>query len=359
MEFFFELVQVALGRRDKLTHTPSESEWAMLFAMAKKQAIEGVVFTALDKLTSSNQKPSQSVLFEWIGLSEYIKTQNRIVNERCVEITKLFADAGFRTCILKGQGNALMYPEPLLRTSGDIDIWVEGLREEIKKFVRERSPKAQDSDMHIDFPIFQDVEVEVHYKPRYSPVPKYEKRLQKWFQEQASEQFSNYVSLTGGNGNEICVPTARFNVVQQMTHIMGHFFVEGIGLRQFIDYYYVLKKLYSEGCKENYEDLFEYLGILKFACGVMWIEKEVLGLDSECLIVSEDEKIGRLILKEIEEGGNFGQYDQRYAFRKKGYLARGLTDGYRLMKLAWFFPEVALWKIVRKVENQKWKIRRV
>ena len=349
----FELIQVALNEREKLSCVPSDEKWADLFVASKKQAVAGMVLFALEILSKQGIRLPTKLLFEWIGISEQIKIQNKIVNKRCADITKLFADYGFKTCILKGQGNSLLYPEPLLRTSGDIDIWVEGSREDIKNFVVLRCPKAQDGDMHIDFPIFDDVPVEVHYKPRYSSVPKYDKRLQTWFKEQAETQFTNKVEL---EGFEICVPTAEFNAVQQMSHIMGHFFVEGIGLRQFVDYYYVLKKLHDEKSSVDFEKLFKDFGLLQFARGVMWLEHEKLGLNKEYLICETDEKLGKVILKEIEEGGNFGHHDQRYAFRKKGYLARGLVDCYRLMKLAYYFPQDALWKIVRKIENQKWKI---
>jgi len=138
---------------------------------------------------------------------------------------------------------------------------------------------------------------------------------------------------------------------------MGHFFVEGIGLRQFIDYFYVLRKLHEENCSDNFEELFEYLGMLKFARGVMWIEREILGLGDKYLITASDERLGKAILKEIEEGGNFGHHDKRYTARNKGILMRGLVDSCRLLKLAYYFPEDALWKILRKVENQKWRLK--
>ena len=350
---FYELVQVALGLRDKLSRTPSEKEWTEFFLSAQKQAIAGVVFSALDRLAAQGQGLPKKLLFEWFGLCEQIKAQNRRVNRRCVEITQLFAEAGFRSCILRGQGNALMYPEPSLRTSGDIDIWLDGSRKDIKDFVVSRCPDAQDGDMHIDFPIYEDVPVEVHYKPRYASIPKYNKRLQGWFKEQAETQFSHKVRLGDA---EICVPTAAFNAVHQLSHIQGHFFVEGIGLRQFMDYFYVLKRIHEESCSVDFTSLFEYLGLLRFARGVMWVEHEVLGLPVEYLICEPDGKLGKVILKEIEEGGNFGHHDQRYAFRNRGYLARGFVDSYRLLKLAHYFPQEALWKIVRKVENQKWKV---
>lgn len=353
---FYEFVQVALDGHKNLNRTLSEGDWQMLFNIAQKQAVGGVTLIALDKLSQQRQKPPMALLYEWIGLSEQIKAQNLLLNQRCGEITKLFSDAGFRTCILKGQGNALMYPDSLLRNSGDIDLWVEGSRKDIRDFVFSRCPDARDGDMHIEASFFRDVVVEIHYFPRYSNVPQYNRRLQTWFKDQSDIQFSNRVKLSSECAEYVCVPTAQFNVVQQMSHIMGHFFVEGIGLRQFIDYYYVLHKLYEEKCSDNFVELFKYLGLLKFARGVMWIEKEVLGLKDKYLLATPDERLGKIILKEIEEGGNFGQHDQRYIARNKGALMRGLVDSYRLLKLAYYFPEDALWKILRKVENQKWKI---
>ncbi len=366
---FFELIQVALGQKESLTKNPSEQEWEAMFDMAKKQAVVGIAFHALNKLAEVGQKPPLPLLYEWIGLSEQIKARNYIVNSRCIEVTKLFADAGFRSCILKGQGNALMYPEPLLRTSGDIDIWVtggsgkvNGSRKDIHDFVVTRCPNAQENLLHIDFPIFEDVPVEVHYKPRHVTIPKYDKRLQAWFDEKTDEQFSNVVRF---DGCEMCVPTAEFNVILQLSHIMSHFFIEGVGLRHFLDFYYVLAKVKDERLKvkderlkvKEIQETLQYLAMEKFARGVMWIEKECLNLPDEYFILEPDEKIGKIILNEMMEGGNFGQHDERYAQRKKGYLMRGLTDTYRLIKLAKYFPSESIWKIVRKVENQRWKVK--
>lgn len=292
MKRYYEIVQVALGSRERLSQTPLEKDWTHFLVLSQKQAVAGVVFAALDRLSNIGQKPPLNLLFEWIGLSEQIKAQNELLNSRSHEIARLFAEAGFRSCILKGQGNALMYPNPLTRTPGDIDIWVEGNRSDIKNFVLSRCPNAKDGPLHITFPIYKDVEVEVHFIPRKTSIPRYNTRLQRWISEHADEQFSNNVLLNEGH---ISVPTLTFNTVFQMSHIMGHFFVEGIGLKQFVDYYYLLRKLYCEGYKENFEELFNYLGMLKFARGVMWIENEMLGLETACLIVSKDEKIFQLM----------------------------------------------------------------
>ena len=265
----------------------------------------------------------------------------------------LFANAGFKTCILKGQGNALMYPNPQSRTPGDVDIWIDGTREEINKFVRSRCKEAFEQQHHIDFPIFDDVEVEAHYSPGTLLSPKCNRRFLRYCEEQKAEVMENKVRLPEEAG-VVSVPTAEFNVVYQMAHIMIHFFIEGIGLRHFVDYYYVLR---ANRNNTNITNLFDEFGMLRFARGVMWIEKTCLGLENDYLIVEPDEKRGIVILKEMMAGGNFGHHDERYRSRKKGYLARGVTDGYRLLKLASVFPSESMWKLYRKVENQRWKLR--
>ena len=354
----FELLQVALGNQEKLSHNPTEEEWTELLDDVQKQAVTGFTFVALEKLTTYGQKPPFNILCEWIGLSEQIRSQNIILNKRCVEVVQLFKEAGFRSCILKGQGNALLYPEPLLRTSGDIDLWVEGNRRDIRNYVMSKSNEAQDGDMHIDLPVFDETPVEVHYFPSFNSIPHYNKKLQKWFEDNSEEQFSNHVSLLGITDNSVCIPTARFNVVQQMSHIMVHFFVEGIGFRQFVDYYFLLKKLHEAKYDDDFEAIFKQLGMLKFACGVMWVEKNILGLNDAYLIVSPNAKIGKIILKEIVEGGNFGFHDQRYSAREKGYLMRGVVDTYRLLQLLFYFPKDVLWKIIDKIKNQRWKLKK-
>ncbi len=364
-KLFYDLVRVTLGNQKYLSRTPTDEEWQQLLFVAEKQAIDGITFEALNVLSRNGQKPPEEVMLDWFSYAEQIKEQNKIVNQRCKDITKLFAESGYRTCILKGQGNAMMYPNPMLRVSGDIDIWVFGDRDEITRFVKQRIPSSFEQYHHIDFDIFDDVPVEVHYTPGRLLSPKYNKRFQNWCDEQKELILKDYP-----NSSEVVFPSIAFNVVYQMAHIMIHFFIEGVGMRHFVDYYYVLKKSRVESLfesresrverretKEYYKEKFEEFGMLKFASGVMWIEKELLGLEERYLIVEPSEKLGLILKKEMEEGGNFGHYDQRYTnARSKGLMARGAIDVYRLLKLSTYFPSESFWKVVNKIENQRWKL---
>lgn len=324
-------------------------EYGEMMKEADKQSVSGLLIEAL---RNNNVTLQKKCVIHMMKLQNAIISNNRLLNRRAVEVSKLFNDAGFRTCVIKGQGNTLFYPNPFSRIPGDIDLWVEGSRKEISTFVKSLTPSAQDGMLHIDFPYFQDVDVEVHYWPSFMNRPKYNKRLRKWYSEHADPEFSHRVSLPETEG-ELGISTPEFNVIQQLSHIMSHFFIEGIGLRQFVDYYYVLKNAKRP---DAIEALLNDLGMLKFARGVMGVEKKVFHLEDQYLLTSTDEKIGKMILDEILKGGNFGRHDERYLFRTKGYVARGLTDAYRLVKLSATFPGESLWKIWGKILNQRWKI---
>lgn len=351
MELFYELVQVALGNRNLLIRVPCPDEWEQVFQLAQKQCITGIIFNALDGLGVQGQKLPREILYKWINYAEQIKWRNLIVNKRCVEITQMFASEGLRTCILKGQSNAMLYPDSLTRVPGDIDIWVDANRSEIDAFVHCKFPSEKGGRQHIKFPVFEDVPVEVHYIPTYMRTPWYDKQLQSFFREYADEQFCHFVTLEG-SGGMCAVPTAWFSMVQQMAHLMSHFMGEGIGLRQFIDYYYVLKACIDETDSRHLTEIigiFRCCGLLKFASGVMWIEKELLGLEDKYIIVEPSERMGQAIQRIIEEGGNFGHHNRLNVYRHKNLAYRAIGGTYQSFRALNYLPSETIWKIIRKV----------
>ena len=366
MDLFYELIQVALGNRDVLSKTPSAAEWSGLYQNCKKQAVAGVAFTALDSLSRQEQKPPLDILYQWLGYSEQIKRQNFIVNKHCVEITKLFAEAGFRTCVLKGQGNARMYKNPLSRSSGDIDLWILGhadltdsadrvaLRQKVDSFVHSRFPDIKGGKMHIEYPVFKDVAVEVHYIPSYMYTPRYDRRLQAFFREKSEEQFNNVITLEGAEGT-CAVPTTEFNLVQQPSHLMSHFMGEGIGLRQLTDYYFILTHSTSDERKDAFKTLKSF-GLGKFVATIMYIMRRVFDMDEELLLCEPNAAEGEFLLSEILRGGNFGQYDERNKHLPTvGHLKRGVENVKRNLRFLKHYPNEVLWAPVFKLWHWCWR----
>lgn len=357
-ESFFNFLKVVLRQDPQLPEDCKILDWKAFFDFCCHQSIVGIAFDGINRYDQQLRGTiDKKLLLNWYGISEKIKHANKNVNKRTIELTKLLSRSGFDSCILKGQGNALLYPNPYSRMPGDIDAWIDADRQQIEDYVKSQFPKTENSEQDIKFPIFPDVIVELHYKPQLMVRTKYKKRLFEFFESQKKQQFSHKVRLPDSE-SEINIPTTEFNVTFQMSHLMAHFFKEGIGLRQFIDYYYVLINAKAESLEvKELQRTLRWLGMEKFAKGVMWIEKELLGLDECYVLIEPDAKIGRVILDELLQGGNFGKFDERYSARRYGYLARGIVDIYRLLRLVPYFPKDSLGMIWRKFESQKWKLR--
>ena len=225
-------------------------DWRQLYNFASRQALLGFCFDGIERLTKEfseelKQNPmGRDLLMTWMGAAQQIRRQNVKVNAVAGKLYSKFREDGLRCCILKGQGNALMYPNPYSRTPGDIDVWIDASRERImeyaqKKFELEDDIRLQHLETSLD-----GVPVELHFFPCSMNNILYHVRLQKWFRRNADLQCSHIVGLPDGAG-DIAIPTTAFNVVYQLTHLYHHFFDEGIGMRQIIDYYYVVCDFYK------------------------------------------------------------------------------------------------------------------
>ena len=246
----FDFLKYCLDRKDNMSNVVADIDWQQLYSFASKQAILGLCFDGIERLGKEypeelKQNPiGRGLLMTWMGAAQQIRSQNMKVNGVAAKFYSKFRDDGLRCCILKGQGNALMYPNPYSRTPGDIDVWVNASREQITEYAKKHFELGDDIRyQHIETSV-DGVPVELHFFPCTMNNPIYNTRLQKWFKRNADLQCSNVVSLPDGAG-DIAIPTTAFNVVYQLTHLYHHFFDEGIGMRQIIDYYYVVCDFYK------------------------------------------------------------------------------------------------------------------
>ena len=238
---FFQLLRLTIGSSTDIPLIQKE-EWKSIYEIAQKQSLMGVIFDGIQKMSDATKSAGDSMemdinlLMNWMGICRQIEKRNHQLDEAVGKVTAWFEKKGFRSCILKGQGNALMYPCQGHRTAGDIDIWVSGKPSEVIQFVHSILPKEKASYHHISFPDINGIPVEVHYRPCYLQNPLHNHRLQKYFRKTSEEQFLHKVRI---EEVEFAIPTARFNIIYQLVHIYNHLFQEGIGLRQMVDYYFV------------------------------------------------------------------------------------------------------------------------
>ena len=243
LQIFFDFLRFCIGSDSEIPSSLKEVDWKELYAIAKKQCLVGVLFDGIKKLPAEYVGIEKELLLQCMAESQMLEKANIRLNDAAIQVSEWLRKKGFRTCILKGQGNALMYPNPYSRTPGDIDIWVEGGDKRVISFVRSISPHEKACYHHIEFPSYKGVEVEVHYRPSFLLCFWHNRKLQKYYERVKEEQFSHRVMLA--EQGEIAIPTVEFNLIFQLTHIFSHLMNEGIGLRQLVDYYYVLCDFYK------------------------------------------------------------------------------------------------------------------
>ena len=377
-------------------------DWDACYQFAKRQTLVGVLFDGIQRLPKE-LAPARPLLLRWLSDSESIRRRNMRMDRASAYVYNKVCAAGFRCCILKGQGNALLYPHPSSRIPGDVDVWVMANREELRHIALSLTEgdgsSLQESLNHIGLTV-HGVSVELHSTPALLNSPLRNSRLQRWLKRNADLQCSNRIALPN-NAGEVAVPTLSFNIIYQLCHLFHHCFYEGVGLRQMVDYYLVLKntdfsgnangasgntdrdgvllntdcadftdrfsgntdegcfllntdcadfldsssggfgEVDSGGALVALQEELKWLGLWEFAGAVMYVLREVMGLDEKRMICAPDERRGRLLLEEIMAGGNFGHYDTRNHFGQ-GALWHNIQRFRRDWRMLRFYPSEAL-----------------
>lgn len=372
---FFELLQIAIGNRKELTHTPTPEEWRELYCLAQKQTLVGIAFRGVE-LLPAEQRPPKSLLMQWYMATERIKAMNTDLDRKALAVANKFLSEGFPGVVLKGQGISKLYilrddenddeneNQPsrrekltlaststlgVYRTPGDIDIWLHGERKDILSYVRRYVPDCKPVYHHVDFPVIEGLDIEVHFTPSWMNSPFTNRRLQRWFR-------SFIFHLSSVNYKEIPSLSLTFNRVYILVHIYRHLFHEGIGLRQLLDYYFVLHQGFTEEEQAETMRTLHSLRMGRFTAAVMWVLQEVYGMDDRYLLTAPNEKEGRFLLNEIMLAGNFGHYDERMQHeRGESALHWGLRKVKRNFRFVRSYPSEVLWSPLFKLWHWGWR----
>ena len=355
-QLFFELIQVAIGRRTNLSHTPTVKEWEELYRMAESQTILGICFAGVKRLQGTEHCVPVPLFMQWLAIAAKIQQRNEYMDNKTAEVWTLLNKAGLECAVLKGQGVAELYEirnEELgirnyslgmLRQSGDIDVWVKGGFDVVNDFVQKTRPTDDIAYHRFHYDMYADAEVELHHRPTLMRNLFDDRRLQRW-----CDSFGAETCVATNKG--FSVPSLAFNRIFILTHIYRHFLFEGIGLRQLMDYYFVL--IYQKGTDIQIRQevgLLSEIKMERFASAVMWVLGYVFGMEREYMLCDPNEKEGRFILEEIMQTGNFGHRDSRYIGNSK--VKRMTKHGLHLLM---HYPSEVLWTPVWLVYHRLWK----
>lgn len=307
---FFAIILLAIGKITDIPFIPSSQDWVQIYTLAKEQALLGICFAGVQKIYEQNPEAlsnlPKSIKMQWFALATNIQNRNKIINNQCATLQKDLLTQGLNSCILKGHGVAYYYGKglDLLRQPGDIDIWVNGSWKQVMALISKRTPNREFDLKHAHYNVFKDTPVEVHWVPSTTSNFFLDRKLKRFYRQQANMQFNHKVTLYGKE--EITAADPFFDSIHLLLHILGHYLYEGVGLRQVMDYYFIIKQEDVQKRKKDIIAYYKTLGLYDFSKSVMWVLKEVFALENDFLFVEPDAKNGKKLLNEILKEGNMG-----------------------------------------------------
>ena len=289
---------------------------------SKKCLIDEIVVTNNIEGVRSTRKDISDAL-------QILEQQNMAMNQFVAELIEKLRRTDIYTLLVKGQGVAQCYVRPLWRACGDVDLLLSA--ENYEKAKGGLTPLADHVDpenkekRHLGLSI-GDWIVELHGTMHVEMS----RRMNKGIDAVQNDCFyGGNVRSWDNNGTTIFLPSPDNDVILVFTHILEHFFIEGVGLKQVCDW---CRLLYTYRDSLNYGLLEKRIRKMELVTewkvfGALAVDE--LGMPKEAMPMYESRfhQRGQRVLSRIMKSGNMG-HNNDLSYRSK---YSGLT--YKLVAL--------------------------
>ena len=301
-DIFLELLRAGLwGKTPSLSCPLHQDAVAKIFTLAQQQTVIGIIADGISFLPVY-QRPKNNQLLEWLAYVIKIEKNNSLINEKCDEIALLFQKFNISPIMIKGQGVASLYLNPLHRQCGDIDLYIgDGYKTACCIANKWKKNQSNIVSEHSSFS-YHDFRLEIHKHLTHSHILPLTRRLDRWL--------VNEIKKTDKHFKKMLIPNDEFNCIFVFYHLFHHFMGSGLGFRQLCDWCMCLSKYGKNLDTDELRDKLYSFGMLHSWKVFGYIAVNYLGLNQECMPLYEEypkckaEKIIDLIFAD----GNFGHY---------------------------------------------------
>lgn len=316
-----------------------EKTWKEVFRYASMHSVDALMASSVRRLPKESQPPSKLRIGAYLQM-ENIEDANRKLNRQLIEISEIYRSLDLKFLLLKGQGNALYYPDPLHRSPGDIDLFLyrEGDYEKAKQWIKDMNYEMEVESPHHQGYNIGDTHIENHRLITYFVRKKYDRLLQQEVDEIIGQQSFDLVEI---EGKAIQVLPTEMNAFFIFQHMFRHFIYTGTGMRQLCDWLLFLKAHKTSIRKEKLLKLAEKFDLLRPMRIFAQLAVTYLNASPDIFPfeLGKPNRYPRLLMEDILNGGQFGFY------RLKGQpktLWRGRWHRYKLtVKRSFLFGAIA------------------
>ena len=251
-----------------------QEDWDSLLVLAREQTVTGLLYRAVELLPEDVEVPSETLL-RLIGAADRIRRGNQAIARVSEPLLRDLRTQGFHPVVLKGSMCAARYPQPELRESGDIDLYLppEEFDAAVRFLETGGTPSTGSPDNSSHFKIDGlDIDLHRHYFDLHSK----ENRLPP-------------------------VPSEAAELLMLSAHILKHATGTGVGLRQCCDMATAVKACQTS--PETLEHYFRQTGTWRWNCLLYSFLEDAFCVSSP-FPKTDPSPLRSILLK----GGNFGHY---------------------------------------------------
>lgn len=231
---FCEVLRATLCDTDLTTVT--NEEWQLCYDNALRQQVLAMMFPVVSSLPKE-QRPPFELWSRWMAYTQHAAARARHKQEVVKKIGKWLAEEGLSTMIIKGFSLAMLYPQPDLRESGDIDIYSGEDYAAVNACFEKHGLQVGRADGHHVHTNIDGISVEHHFALHNSRVKNGMEGPTEVLQRLAATD--RRPTMVPG----ICFPNPTFTALFTAWHAHKHFLAEKIELRYVIDWTLALRQL--------------------------------------------------------------------------------------------------------------------
>lgn len=323
---FFELVRAGLWEKEARLAPYGVVDFSEVLRLATEQSVVGLVAAGLEHV--SDMKVPQERALQFVGQTLQIEQRNKAMNAFVAELIERLRKADIYAILVKGQGIAQCYEKPLWRASGDVDLLLneenylkaaDNLKS-IATSVDEENPHNKHLAMTID-----GWSVEMHGTLRSGLWKGLDEELDMVMEVVSLGEEKRSMEFYDSKGAKVQIhlPAPDEDVIFVFSHILQHFFMEGIGLRQICDWYRLLWTYRELLNQELLEQRIKKAGVMTEWKAFYMLAIKYLGMPEEvsCFMFQDArsekwEKKANKVMAFVLETGNFG-HNRDYSYYKK------------------------------------------
>lgn len=358
-ESFLELLKLGLWGENLPTsiHFPlTTDEWTLLYEISISQTVEGVVYDGILMLPKEHLPPYQ-ILLRWTAKIDGVERYNKKMRQNLSILVSGLSQNNIPYLLLKGLGLAENYRKPLLRVSGDVDLYFpsEGSYRQANELLKSKGCDIQKGDHNSVFYNFNSIQVEHHTKM----IDVFNPFCQKIINDYIAKEEYSFRELNMHNQN-VRIPSYLMAQVQTNAHILKHYMGFGVGLRQFCDVARLCFVKDSDFDGEELRFFYTKIGLNKWMNVVHNFLVKDLGLHPAKLPYAiESDYDTKSILQDVLHSGNFGFHDVRYQKDNSSVSKRHYQRDYaikrilpHIAKLISLAPAEVIWYPINKAYSR-------